>query len=92
MAELDFESMMGAPAEGEAGAPPSAEGEMPAGDEMAAALAAYKPEDIVQYLIEQGTLSPDTKIMEPAMEESEGEMPAGEGEAPLDLSFGNMGE
>jgi hypothetical protein len=84
--------MMGAmpPAEGDAGTPP-AEGEMPAGDEMATALAAYKPEDIVQYLIEQGTLAPDTQIMEPAMEDAGEDMPEGESASP-DLSFGNMGE
>ncbi len=69
-------------------------------DELAAlneALAAYEPQDILQYLIDQGRLPAETVLVEPGEEEEkepgEEEMMAAEGagaEAPMDLGSLNF--
>jgi hypothetical protein len=50
-------------------------------DELNSALAAFEPKDILQYLIDQGKLAPETTLLEP--EEAEGAEPGMEG-APAD--------
>jgi hypothetical protein len=50
-------------------------------DALNSALAAFEPQDILQYLIDQGKLAPETALIEP--EEAEGAEPGMEG-APMD--------
>ena len=50
-------------------------------DALNSALAAFEPQDILQYLIDQGKLDPETSLIEP--EEAEGPEPGMEG-APAD--------
>ena len=86
---VDFNDMMMPPAEGEPteGVPPveGAEGMDAEADplaEMNEKLAEYQPKDILQYLIDNNLIAPETTLLAP-----EGEAEAG-AEAPMD--FGAM--
>lgn len=80
MEDLSFTDMEDAPA----GDGSEMEGEMASDpmEEINSALSAFEPEDIVKWLVDNGIVAPETKVLgsEELAAPAEGEMPPAEGE------------
>ena len=92
--ELDFSQMLAGTDKG-ALAGEGAEATEGATPEIAETLSTLDPKDILQYLIDQGKLAPETTLIDEASAElpPEGEVPPAEGALPPaggDLSFEGM--